>query len=360
MAMQVLLGDRFGRVLAEVQPDVGPISWRLNKAGKVPLVFSRSDEKTTEEYLRYGNRILIQFDGDLGLPAWGGTLEPPRDWGRRTITTTARSIEWSLQYRQTGKTRAFWSTPVGGIFYQILQEMEAREPLGLSFGQIWTGGGAHSPRYHFKNVWWILTRSLLSMERCDFRFKPQLQDGRIRFLAELYERLGEDKSGQFHLKEGKNISRVHYSEQGPIVNEFAAIGGGSTWGDERPTSVMEVDESRQLYGLRQDSAIYSGVVEPTTLDRHARSEVEILAAGSLRQRLQVVNKPPATFGQYDVGDSLRCVLPSFGFNGYDQTVRIIARQYSEKMGECDLVVEQESDWTSDHAGSGAEMTEEEL
>lgn len=362
MSVQVLIGDRFGRVIAEVQPDVGLLPWRLNQIGKTTLTFSRSDSKATEEYLRYGNRVLIRFDEDLGLPAWGGTIEPDRDWSRREISVTVRSIEWTLQFRHTPKTRSFWGTPVGVIFHQVLQEMEARESIGLEFGRIWTGGGQHSPRYHFKSVWWILSRSLRSMEACDFRFKPQLTNGRITFLAELVERLGEDKSSRYHLKEGSlmNVSDVLYSEQGPIVNEYTAIGSGSTWGDERATSVASVEESRRLYGLRQNSGIYSGVVEQPTLDRHAVTEVEQLANGSPRMRLRVVNKPPATFGQYDIGDSLRAVLPSYGFNGYDGTVRIISRQYSEKSGDCELVVAEESDWSAIYVGSGAENTQEEL
>jgi hypothetical protein len=360
MAMEVLIGDRFGRVIAEVQPEVGPLSWRLNLVGKTTLTFSRSDDKAIEENLRYGNRVLVRFDEGLGLPVWGGTIEPPREWTRREITVTCRSIEWTLQYRQTKKTRSFWSTPVGSIFYQVLQEMEEREPIGLQFGRIWTGGGQHSPRYHFKSIWWILTQSLRSMEQCDFRFVPQLADGKITFLAEMYERLGEDKSGRFHFKEGMNTHPVRYTEQGPIVNEFTAIGSGATWGKERPTRSAVVDESRRLYGLRQDSKIFSGVVESTTLDRHASTHVELHAAGNSRLKLRAVNKAPATFAQYNVGDSLRCVLPSIKFSGYDERVRILSRQYSESSGDCELVVEEESDWRAKFAGTGAETTQEEL
>ena len=67
MATQVLIGDRFGKVLAEVTPEISEGAWRLNEIGRAQLVFSKKDPKVTELLLRHGNRVLIQFSSDIGV-----------------------------------------------------------------------------------------------------------------------------------------------------------------------------------------------------------------------------------------------------------------------------------------------------
>jgi hypothetical protein len=353
MAVEVLIGDRFGKVVGEVKPQLGPVSWRLNKIGKVDLAFAKTDPKVTESTLQYGNRVLIRFSDDVGLPPWGGTIEPPLSWSSTSVSVSCRSIEYLLQYRRTGKTRAFYGAPVGVIFRQLLQEMETEESIGLRFGQIWMGGRNHFPRYHCKNLWWIIMESLIKLEGCDVRFTPQLADGRIAFLAEMFERLGEDKAGRYAFKERFNVSSATLVEQGPIVNEFMAIGAGSTWGDERPASVALVGESSRRYGLRQDSGIYSSVTEPTTLDRYASEEARQMSRGAVRLELEVVNATPALFKEYEIGDTVRCELPSFGFHGYRESVRVLTREYDPNVpGKCALVVEEASPWEATYMGTG--------
>jgi len=354
LAVQVLVGDRFGRVIAEVDPLIGPLPWRLNNIARASLTFSRQDAKLDPDALQVGNRVLVRFSDDVGLPDWGGVMDFPRTWTGDTFETSVYGIEYLLQFRSTDRTRAFNSTPVGNIFYRILNEAEQQQPLGLTFGRIWTGGSPHYPRYHFKPLWWIIKDSLLKMENCDVRFVPELSDGRITFRAELWESLGSDLSGQWALKEGKNVVSAKLTEQGPIVNDYAAIGAGTTWGDERAVSIAYDADSDRLYGLRQDSKVFSGVTQATTLDRHAMSAVESNSRPHVRLALQVANVSPASFARYDLGDTLRCVLPSFHFSGYDEDVRVISREYNPQTGICYLVVEEPTDVTAVYRGPGGE------
>ena len=69
----------------------------------------------------------------------------------------------------------------------------------------------------------------------------------------------------------------------------------------------------------------------------------MLATNSEPRRLfslEVVDEVPALFSDYDLGDTVRCMLPSFGFGGYDGTVRILAREFNPASGTCKLVVEE--------------------
>ena len=51
-----------------------------------------------------------------------------------------------------------------------------------------------------------------------------------------------------------------------------------------------------------------------------------------------VNSKPALFADYGLGDSVRVILPSFGFGGTDESVRILAREFDPNSGACGLVV----------------------
>jgi len=357
VAVQVLIGDRFGRVIDEVSPNVREVAWRLNKIGRATLVFSKRAAKATARNLQHGNRVLIRFSGDVGLPDWGGVIDPPRMWSGSEIEVSCYGIEYLLQFRRTDKTRAFDSVPVGRIIYQLLRETEAEQGLGLTFGAIWTGGRAHSPRYHFKALWTII-EELIEAERCDVRFAPQLARGRITFQAEVYDRLGEDKSGRWALKEGRNVTEATFTEQGPILNDFAAAGGGTTWGEERPTQIAYEQDSDQLYGLRQAGQVYSGVSQDTILAIYAESEVRENAYPHTRLDLTVANRTPATYTRYGLGDVVRCILPTYGFDGYDQAVRVLARETDGLAGSCKLIVEEERSPNVVPKGPGGESIEE--
>lgn len=358
MATQVLIGDRFGKVLAEVTPEISEVAWRLNEIGRAQLVFSKKDPKVTELLLRHGNRVLIQFSSDIGLPSWGGIIDPPRVWGPSTVGVSCYGIEYMLQFRQTGKTRAFDSVPVGRIFNSLLVETQYDYPMGITFGRIWTGGRMHYPRYHFKPLWDVISNSLIPMENCDIRFVPYYESGLIRFQAELYERLGEDKSEKRQLKEGKNVSVASLTEQGPIINSFASIGAGSAWGEERATSISADRASDQLYGLRQGSEVYSGVTQQTTLDRYSNTVVERGSSPHTRPSLTVINSAPALYSTYDVGDYIRCVLPTYGFGGYNAVVRVLAREYDVQNKSCKLVTEERFTPTVIFGGPGGEALHE--
>ena len=354
--IRVLIGDRFGRVIGEVTPSIGAISWRLNSIGRVILTFSKNDAKTTEAMLRHGNRVLIQFSSDIGLPDWGGVLDPPRTWGADTVAVSCYGIEYMLQFRITGKIRAFDSVPVGSIFHALLTETQFDGPMGITFGRIWTGGRMHHPRFHFKNLWDIIVNDLLPMENCDIQFVPYLEAGYIKFRAEIYEKLGEDKSARQQLKEGVNVSSAGLSEQGPLVNSFTSIGAGTGWGDDRGTSISVDRDSGNLYGLRQGSEIYSKVTLATTLERYSNTVVEQGSSPHTRPTVSAVNKPPALFSAYGIGDYLRCVLPTYGFGGYNAVVRVLAREYNVQNKECKLVTEERFQPTVRFAGIGGVET----
>ena len=337
--VRVLIADRFGRLLTEVQADVGPVSWLLNGIGRASIALATSDAKATAEHLEIGNRVLLLFDN--GLPPWGGVLDLPRVWGGGQVSVAAYGIERLLNYRVTARSDNFDGQPAGAIFKTLLQREEEQEPLGIRLGEVRNGGRLHYPRYHYKSLWYVLDYSLSRMERCDWRFRPYLENEFLRFQAAFYEQAGADVSGSAALVEGRNVAAdSSLTEQGEVVNTHFAVAEGTDWGVERAVIVGQDAQSRARYGLRETGTVYAGVSAPGTLEMHA---VNCLRENSSPRRifgLEVTNAAPGAFADYDLGDRVRCLLPSFGFGGYDGLVRIIGREYDPASGRCTLAVEE--------------------
>jgi hypothetical protein len=338
--MQVLVGDRFGNIITELQPQVGPMSWILNNIGKSALTLAKSDPKATETNLQIGNRVTIELDN--GLPLWGGVMDLPRVWNAGTIGVTCYGIEHLLKRRLTRKNDAFYERPAGTIFEDLLRRNEQKDPMGITIGNVWVGGRSHWPRYHYKALWTVLTDSLRKIELCDFRFTPYVEAGKIQFRAEFFQVAGSDKTATVGLTEGANVSaELTLEEQGEVVNVSAAVGAGSTWGSERRVTFARDSGSVAKYGLLEDSAVYSSVSEEATLEMHARNTITQQSEPRKIFTLPVTDDKPGRFADYDLGDTVKATLPTFGFGGYAGALRILAREYDPATGDCSLVVEEQ-------------------
>lgn len=339
MAIQAFLANQNGKVLAEIEPDFDVFPWQLNKISKTFIVLSRKDPKATRTNLEIGNLVYFEFDN--GLPAWAGTIELPRKWEGDTIKSTVQTIDHMLDFRITGKSRNFYNVPVGTIFSSIIAEAQSQS-LNINMGTVWGGGSGHSPRYHLKSVTDILQNSLCKMEGCDYAFVPQLVGGVISFMAELYAIRGTDKSGKVALIENVNVSSAVLEEQGPIVNAFVAAGTGTTWGNERAIARTEEQTSIRDYRLREAADVFIGVSLNETLESHANEQIKENSFPHVTFALEVSNTQPALFGSYDIGDIVRLILHSYHFGGYDNSVRVLAREFNPATGKCALVVEEPS------------------
>lgn len=343
--VRLLIGDRSGSILAELTPDVGPISWRLNGVGEVSFTLPISDSKATESNLRIGNRVLVQFDS--GLPEWGGVIDLPRVWNGKTIECSAYSGEFILGFRQTDIGRYFSGATVGSIYRSLILESSSIQSLGIELGTIWLGGDLHSPEYHFDNILDIITNSICDrLSNADFDVVARESSGKIVFTANLYERKGRTLP-EIILMDGMTITSAKLIEQGRIVNWWDMAGEGNGWGSDRLVSQDDDDPSQVKYGLRQGSKIYPDVSIQTTLDSHVATAIleskdphNMFDLTAVDARDPDTDLPlPGGFASYGIGDTVRVILPKHGFGGTDSMVRIIAREYYR--GSCTLIVRQE-------------------
>lgn len=333
-----IVADKSGTTLAELSPDIGPISWRLNRVGKVDFSLAVTDPKSIANYLKFGNRVLIEFEN--GLPNWGGVIDPPRKWDGSNITCRAYSGAYLFKYRTTDKGRYFAGASAGTIFQTLIQETNAIEDTGVVIGDIYTSGSGHLPSYHYKCLLDIFQKSLTKrLSTSDFDFVPTESGGRIIFTTNFYESKGVDKT-QWALTQGANLTRIGLIEQGPIINSWDVAGEGTNWGSERLTANEQNIDSIALYGLRQDSKVYSDVSYQSTLDDHADNLLAVTKNPYNIFTLSVLDKKPAGFADYDLGDTISLMAPDYGFGGIDTTVRILSRSFVPDTGICDLVVQE--------------------
>lgn len=340
--VQILVGDLDGRLLAELTCQVGPVAWRLKGVSCTAMEIARTDDKAIEKYIRPGKRVLLRFSN--GLPDWGGVIDPPMKWTNRgTIQFCARSIDFLLSLRQTDQERNFTAAPAGQIAKALIDDANNLSPTGITVGEMWQGGEGYTLSYHHDDLYKIIDQDLTApgLSSGDFWIEAEEDgNGYIVFTARFAERRGKDRP-EVAFIEGHNISDVTLTTQGPIVNAWTVIGAGNAWGEDRAYGYAEDAYSISLYGLRQANEARTDLDIDAQLDAVADSLVAKHKQPHHILTLGVANLAPGTFASYDVGDSVRVILETFGFGGYDNMVRILAREYNPMAGRCRLVVEEE-------------------
>jgi len=339
VAIQFLVADGSGRILAQLRPDIGRMSWRFNEVGQAAWSLARSDEKLREEYLRFGNQVLIQFDN--GLRPWGGVIGGAYEWSGASVSFMAYSGEALLGRRLTARTRRFDGETVGAIALALLAEAEGVWPVGVRPGNVWMGGAAHYPEYHYKRLEDVVRDSLvenLSAEAFDVSAREER--GYIVFELNLYERRGTAK-GNVALVENQNVTDRRFRVEDNIVNAWYMAGEGSDWGDTSRVYAEAVDEeSVRLHGRREDFELRSGVIYQSTLDATIQRRLEATAYPTRVLALATTDDRPGRFRDYDVGDEVLCVLPSVDWNGLRGMYRVLGREFFPAQGVCDLVLQE--------------------
>lgn len=325
--VEVLLFSRSGSNPREIRPQIETVTWRLNRTGQARLFMPYSDPACTPDNLALGSRVLIRFKN--GLRPFGGVIDEPR---RRTSTGVGFTVytgDRILSWRRTAKTAAFSSTAPGSIFQSLLEAANTTWSTGIALGSIYTGGTARSETYHLVNVLdatWALAR--LSGE--EYEVVPVFSQGTLTFLANWSARIGTDLSDKALLVEDQNVEPSQLDEQGPIASTVKCAGGGAggtTW-DDRPVGVDSSVASRNAYGYREHAEVLTGIFEQATLDASAAALLDEYDDPRPRYTLVALDRDPAGFGLYDVGDDVRVqAFLKSALWAVDESVRIVGREW---------------------------------
>ena len=143
------------------------------------------------------------------------------------------------------------------------------------------------------------------------------------------------------LAEGRNVVRnptYSYSEDA-IVNDQVCVGYGPTWATKLVATAQDAD-SQNAYGLCQAADDYPSIKEQPTLDLRAATLLANRKDPEEVIDLKIVDRPSGLFASFREGDWVRAVLPSYRLDlGFDQMVRVLAREINVAAGTMRLVVE---------------------
>ena len=336
VAYRLLVADVTGRVLTELRPRIEKVSWVENDVGGLSFVMAKTDPKLRPELMRFGNRVFLEFDN--GLRPWGGVLTGGREWGESEVVMEARSGEVLLGWRVSARNRVFEGATLGSVLATVLADANAVQSMRLELGTVYMGGVGYSLEYHYSSLRDVAA-DLVGLGGVVVDVTAREVGGVVRFSVNLYERKGVDRPG-VALVEGANVVGARLREEDTVVNAWYGATDGTGWSDSARLYGSAVNaESGALHDLREGFEVVK-VSEQSALDAALRARLEGSQWPARVVGLQVTNRPPGEFGEYDVGDGVSVSLPTYGFGGTRGLFRVRAREFFVDEDVCDLVVEE--------------------
>lgn len=342
-----IAADPFGRILDELEPEIGSVSWVLNGVGGATIRMATNDPKWVPENFRFGGILLLEFGN--GLPPFAGVVTS-RKWveGGTKAEVSYLSAEHILTKRETSKAMTFLTTPAGHIARSVLQYTNGLRTTGIGEGDFWAGGDPLTREYHVEKLFDVL-ENLRADTRGDWGITTRGVSSdpakkRVDLTLYFWSRRGADRP-DVALIQDHNMTVVDYTEQeaggeaGGLITEWTVYGGGQAWDDSRLEGLARADDAVAEYNLRQESEILNDVFEQGTLD--ARSAARL--AKSLRPfralTVEAANLAPAPFASYDVGDRVKVLAHRVGFGGLDEMAKVIGRSHNPNKQTCQVVLE---------------------
>lgn len=336
------VADPSGLILAEIEPELSPVSWILNGVGGTTAALSTQDTKWREPFFLLGGMLLLEFSN--GLPNWVGisTGNQRVRWSGRRGIVSYQSAERYLVRRKSGKNVSLENQTVGEIVRGLLDAMNGKRQSPLRAGELWTDSAPYAREYHYTKLFAAITQ-LQKDSGGDWDVSGKrgtaLNSHRIDLALNFRARRGSDRP-QVALIEDHNATVVEYTEQdGGLVNDWTVVGAGNDWGLLRPEGVADDADSIATYDLWEDAMVENNVIARDTLTAMAQARL----AASLRPfrvlTLDCVDLKPGLFAMYDVGDRVSVLSHTAGWHGLDEMGRVTARTYDPVTRRCRVVLE---------------------
>lgn len=324
-AIKVGIYDRSGRKIDEVRYNFQSVSWITNGVGQLPITLPYSNSKTTQDNVKLGNLVAVQFSN--GLPDWAGVMDTPQRQTSTDVSITVYSAERLLEFRETTKTLRVSGSP-GNIFKQIIDDINSTFDTGIRLGTISTEGDATEREYHYTNAL-SAVQELSRTFNQDWAILPFLDEqGKLTFTANWWTQRGFDRSSVVVLEEGKN-AEFTLEQQGRIASRVRAAGAGGSWGDARLVATANNEDTRTLYGFREKTIVNTNTANnASALQAAADGAADTLNAPLSRLSCMTINLAPGLFADYDIGDrvQVRAFLKSSPEWVIDKAFRVRTRE----------------------------------
>lgn len=338
--VQVSVADPFGKLLAEIQPEVSEVSWLLNEVGGVNMTMRTDDDKWRADYFRMGGMVLLEFEN--GLPDWTGLstgTQRIRWQNGQRATVAYQSSERYLVRRRSGKNVSFVNRTVSDIVGTLVAEMNGKRKTPIRVGDLWTNSPEVRREYHYTNLFDAL-KTLQQDTGGDWGVTGGRGTGnRLDLLLNFWPRRGTDKPN-VALIEDHNAVVVDYTEKDfNFVNDMVVVGAGSDWGLTRPEGVADDTTSIATYDLWEGATVENDVTSEATLTTIARARVTASLVPYRVLTLDVMDLAPGAFASYHIGDRVSVSCYSVGWGGVEGLGRVTARTFAPATGRSRVVLE---------------------
>lgn len=347
----VQVADTGGRFIGELQPwgRLRQVIWRVSEHGTATLELSPRvrDRDAAADLLRYGNMILVRFDGDV-LPPWGGTIEPPRSGRAGSVEFNAYGGEYMAERWQTPATASFEAAaamPAAAV-WRTLVSYGAKGPFDVAPADE-SDGAPVEVSFTLQPL--SAAAETLARLDADFRwhFEPYAYEtsGAFRFRLRTFQRVRRDLAGTAVLSRGLNFTDVEVMGQGPIHNVVTVVPANADYNDPTTFYTALDLESIALYGERHaPPQVLSEVNDESAGLATTGQYAHALLASYARPRVRIsgrqLNVPPTPFGVFWLGD--RITVELHGLEGIDDATAVVqAMEYSPDDGTLALVLDVE-------------------
>lgn len=343
--------DENGEFIGRLSGAPGPVSWRADTYGQMPLDMSPVTAAERRELVEYGNRVVVRFDN--GLPPWLGVLDPPRDDLPGRAGLTLYGLEYALGWELTGRYDAYSSELDRNTPDYILSRLAIGNRLGITPFTVASDEKAVDVTFSYDDLLTAATKLRDLNERFHW-FISQIGVSGWSPGLWMYYGWRRDRRDQARLVEGHNLVNVERFQQGPIVNDVTVAAGNDDPADWSTYPLVYRQARPSRYGQRErfvplpdvlidldESALPPDRQVRGRLAARADAEYERYAHPRTRFRGQCVNRPPSPFGSYGLGDLITVQLSGYGRRRVEQAVTVVGMEFDPASGLLTVVGEHE-------------------
>jgi len=328
MASTVIVHSPLGVPLADFSADVFRAN-TISAWAEAHFSMSINDPKCKEEFLRFGNILLVKHDT---LPPWVGFIDFPREWNGDKVKVNAVSAEVLLDWRMCLPFPI--ETTEEGLIREVIRQANLWPGLKLYEGKIGTGSD-------YARKWPLggKANDMIALTNAEWTITPNEDNGVLRLELNANRQLGTQTRLVLDETNSKNFAPT-LTETGPIFNYMFVVASVDSAGARNYLEFRD-DYSIARYGLRQ-VILETGSLSLGDLQTTADGKLSVFKDVQYIATPTVLNVGDA-FKNLDLGNYVGWKSAFAGFSnngiGSEASLRIIGREYDDVTDQCALVVQ---------------------
>lgn len=341
MARRVLVYDKVGRPLGELDAEATVRSWNLNAVGEMDLTLPLDSSKVEWGLIKPGHHIAVLSDR---VDLWAGVMSAPElglEFERDYLLIRCYSGESHLRGRVMDVDVIFQEKTWADIVIYMVERLRGYYGVPVELGNIEAAAPIRKNKasvgFHLDYMADVIERSVRG-RGFEYRWEPVIdEDNRLKFKFHFLESIGADKSKEFALIEGFNLSKeIRIWAEGNLATETYAHSETERWWlKEEHYAKQRSEEHAGLYGVWDEVLVNAG---------DNLEGIVSTAENALREKKDIiwhldmgVLDANGSWSKFQTGDIVGVQLVSYGLTpagkGLNLRYRITGRALDEEQGE---------------------------